>query len=77
MIGVSDPNDKTQRRGPTSMHVDTVAEAIVDVIIGGESKHVMLPRAVTIGSLARGLPDWLHWRAMKGASRSSAKFDDA
>lgn len=60
--------------GPKLMHVDTVAENIVEVILSGESQHRCLPRSVTLGSYIRGAPDWLHWIVMRGAARDHDSF---
>lgn len=63
------------KTGPKTMHVDTVAEAIADTILKGESAHVVVPRAVTIGSLLRGMPDWLHWSIMNRGAKDMSTFD--
>lgn len=63
------------KQGPKTMHVDTVAEGIVDVILSGESTHLMLPKAVTAGSMLRGMPDWLHWAVMNQSAKDMDLFD--
>lgn len=65
------------KQGPKTMHVDTVAEGIVDIILSGKSTHLMLPRAVTLGSLMRGMPDWLHWGAMVRNAKDMEEFDSS
>ena len=63
------------KQGPKTIHVDTVAEAIVDAILKGESSHVIVSRAVTLGSVMRGMPDWLHWSVMNRGARDMSTFD--
>lgn len=61
--------------GPKAMHVDTVAEAISNVVLSGESHILMLPRAVTIGSILRGMPDWFKLGLHSKTAAEVSRFD--
>lgn len=61
--------------GPKTMHVDTVAEAIVENILSGEARHVMIPRSVTVASALRAFPDWLNYRIRHKAALDMEKFE--
>lgn len=73
---VSAASGKNQK-GLKVMHVDTVAERIVDVILSGESQHLCLPRAITLGSMLRGFPDWLHLGALDRTALDMEKFESS
>ena len=73
---VSAASGKNQK-GLKVMHVDTVAERIVDVILSGESQHLCLPRSITVGSLLRGFPDWLHLGALDRTAQDMEKFESS
>ncbi|ORY77733.1 hypothetical protein BCR37DRAFT_370937 [Protomyces lactucae-debilis] len=64
-----------KNKGPKVMHVDTVAEAIANVILSGESHTVMLPRSVTIGAALRGMPDWFKLGVHSATAAEVSRFD--
>lgn len=64
-----------RKAGPTFLHVDTVAEAIVNVVMSGESHTVMLPRSITVGAALRALPDWAKLAFHALTARDVALFD--
>lgn len=61
--------------GTPSLHVETVAEEIVRAVLGGRSRHLLLPENMWLSvAKMRGWPLWMQYGARKGLDRLMRGF---